>query len=131
MSLAYPNFPLRRGDIYKIKVKYTEDPTEGKERPVLVLRDERFDKITSSHTTVASGTSNSKYANYPLALKVDPKKIEGLKLDKPTFFLANLLYTIDKQKYFAGQPFIGRLSESLMKQFDVLLVLALQIDLYK
>ena len=44
MSLAYPNIPLRRGDVYMIKLPYTEDPTQQEMHPALVIRDERLEK---------------------------------------------------------------------------------------
>jgi mRNA-degrading endonuclease toxin of MazEF toxin-antitoxin module len=131
MRLSYPHFPLRRGDIYKIKVPRTEDPTKQELHPVLVLRDERLEEPRASFTIVAYGTSNTKYATHPLALEIDPKTLSLLNLKSTTFFLAHRIHTIDKKKYFEGASYLGRLPVDLMERFDELLVLALQIGAYK
>lgn len=131
MSPGYPTFPLRRGDIYKIQVPFTEDSTKQKLHPVLVLRDERHEKPKAPFTIVAYGTSNVDYAGHPFALKIDRATFPLLTLDSTTFFLAHRLHTVDKEKYFNKAPYLGRLSADFMDDFDELLVLALQIGEFK
>jgi len=131
MSLAYPHFPLRRGDVYLIKLSYTENPTQQKIHPALVLRDEGLESPEASFTIVAFGTSNTEYDNHPFAIRIDPDTQSSLELDSPTFFLAHRLHTIDKEKYFTGTTFLGRLTSDLMDGFDELLFLALQLGEYK
>jgi mRNA-degrading endonuclease toxin of MazEF toxin-antitoxin module len=131
MSLAYPHFVLRRGDVYKIKLPYTEDPTQQEMHPALVLRDERLESAKAPFTIVAFGTSKPKYDKHPFALRIDPDNQSSLKLDSPTFFLAHRLHAVDKDKYFLGALFLGRLDKDLMDRFDELLFTALQITEYK
>lgn len=131
MSLGYPHFPLRRGDIYTIKVPFTEDSARQEKHPVIVLRDERLEKPKASFTVIAYGTSNMEYDTYPFALRIDPHAIPDLNLKEPTFFLAHRLHTVDKRKYFIGALYLGRLNHDLMDRFDELLILALQIGEFK
>jgi len=131
MSLGYPHFPLRRGDVYFVKTSYVENQDRKEEHPAIILRDERYETQKASFTVVAFGTSQTKYSTHPLALEVDPKVTESLDLNKTTFFLAYRLHTIDKKKYVASGTFVGRLPEELMAQFDDLLFLALQMGEYK
>jgi len=129
MSPGYPTFPLRRGDVYMVKLPYTEKPNTEEPHPALILQDEKLNKGRVPFTVVAYGTSSTDYFKDPFALPVDPS--QSLKLTLRTFFLAHRLHAIDKDKYLAGTLFLGRLPKALMDRFDELLVLSLQIGEYR
>jgi len=131
MSPGYPAVPLRRGDIYLLSIPSTERSGQRKQRPALILRDERLEPATRSlFTLVAYGTSQPRYANHPLALAVDPAIVTSLSLSKTTYFLAYRIHAVDKKTVIAGQPYLGRLPQDFMDTFDELLTLALQIGEY-
>lgn len=131
MSLAYPNVPLRRGDIYKIRLPRVEDPSKGDVHPALVLRDERYEDPRATFTIVAYGTSVQNFKNHPLALPIDPAIVTSVNLTEVTYFLAHRLHSINKKKYLSGAKYLGRLPKKLMDRFDELLALALQLTEYK
>lgn len=131
MSLGYPHFPLRRGDVYIIKLPYVEDPARQELHPALVLRDERDESPRVPFTIVAYGTSSETFRTNPLVLPIDPTKFPSLSLERVTYFVAYRLHSIHKEKYFAGARYVGRLPKDLMDRFDELLTLALQLTEYK
>lgn len=122
---GYPNFPLRRGDIYKIRFRQTGDPQhpQGKDKYALVLQGGPYFEHYQTVSIVLL-TSDVPPRSYPTDVLIPAGTIPDLPMD--SVVTCGQVFTLPK-KDFEHQPFIGRLPEQYMKQLDDALIVGLQI----
>lgn len=115
---------MNRGDIVIADFPYSDQPG-SKIRPALVVQSDLDDPLLGS-TIVVMITSNTKHADRPSNLLIDPGTPDGSTsgLRAPSLAKCNNLLTIAKKRV---HRVIGSLSPALMQQVDDCLKSALAL----
>jgi mRNA interferase MazF len=113
---------MTRGSVVVVEFPYA-DGSRGKNRPALVVQNDR-DNRRLGNTVVAMISGNTRHANEPTQVLIEPKTPEGALsgLHGVSVVKCCNLVTIRQQDILQT---IGKLSDSLLQQVDVALKSAL------
>jgi mRNA-degrading endonuclease toxin of MazEF toxin-antitoxin module len=125
LSPGYPHFPLRRGDVYRIRFTQTSDPKQphGKDKYVLVLQGGPYFEHYQT-VSILLLTSEVPSRSYPTDVLIPAGTIPGLAMD--SVVTCGQVFTVPKSD-LEHQPFIGRVPENYIEQVDEALIVGLQI----
>jgi mRNA-degrading endonuclease toxin of MazEF toxin-antitoxin module len=116
---------MNRGDVVIVEFPYV-DGRRGKNRPALIVQNDR-DNRRLGNTVIAMISGNTRHANEPSQVLVDPKSKSGngSGLHGPSVVKCCNLYTIRQQDVLRVT---GRLSDELLSQVNSALRAALELD---
>jgi mRNA interferase MazF len=116
---------MKRGDVVVVEFPFV-DGTRGKNRPALVLQNDR-DNRRLANTVVAMITGNTRHADEPTQVLVDPSVGEGIAsgLHGPSAGKCGNLFTIRQQDVVRK---IGTLPDVLQASVDSALKKALGLS---